>query len=113
MGKKPTKRAPQTSVVARRERMFLEHPELFYFSRAVRMLALEQGLSLVQVRTTAELSKSNFVLLLNTNNRRMPTLDTFYALADGLGVTPQRLIGKMEALAALEVGRGNGNGASL
>ena len=78
-------------------------PELGCYAVAVRRIAYDKGMSLEEAIERSKVSKSGFYAgMAGSGGRptRMPSLGTFFAVAEGLGVTPEDLIVQMRKEAA-------------
>lgn len=84
------------------QRLREAHPELQHLPDAVHRIAIRQKMPLASVITASGLSSSGFYAAMrNTEDfRRLPNLGTFFSLADALGVSPEKLLSEMRALAA-------------
>ena len=73
-------------------------PELGCYAVAVRRIAFDKGLSLEEAIKRSKVSKSGFYAGMagsGGTSTRMPSLGTFFAVAEGLGVAPEELIAQM------------------
>lgn len=78
--------------------MLKRFPELGFFPVAVRRIAYEKKLRMEDVIAKSGISKSTFYSSMVTREDtrfRIPTMGTFFAVADGLGVSPEELISVM------------------
>ena len=84
------------------QRLREAHPELQHLPDAVYRIARRQEMPLASVIAASGLSSSGFYAAMRNSKdfRRLPNLGTFFSLADALGVSPEKLLSEMRALAA-------------
>lgn len=70
-------------------------PELGCLGKAARRIALEKGLTLKEAREKSGISNSAWFSAMS--GKTLPSMETFFAIAYGLGVLPEELIGQMRA----------------
>lgn len=73
-------------------------PELGCYAVAVRRIAHDKGMSIDEAIRRSKVSKSGFYAGMagsGGNSTRMPSLGTFFAVAEGLGIKPEDLIVQM------------------
>lgn len=81
-------------------RLFERFPELGCFPVAVRRIAFEKDITMKQAIEGSHLSASAFFALVpgDAGKRgRIPSLASFLAIADGLGVSPEALLREMRS----------------
>lgn len=86
-------------------------PELGCYAVAVRRIAYDKGMSLDEAIKRSKVSKSGFYAgMAGSGGRptRMPSLGTFFAVAEGLGVKPEDLIVQMRKEAKKDKSKKNG-----
>lgn len=80
------------------ERAVERFPELGCFAVAVRRIVYEKGMTLDNAIKKSGISKSAwFAGMAGSGGKptRLPSLASFFAIADGLGITPEELIAAM------------------
>lgn len=72
-------------------------PELGCFAVAVRRIVYEKGMTLDNAIKKSGISKSAWFAGMAGGGKltRLPSLASFFAIADGLGITPEELIAAM------------------
>ena len=84
--------------VSHRRRAVERFPELGCFAVAVRRIVYEKGMTLDNAIKKSGISKSAwFAGMAGSGGKpsRLPSLASFFAIADGLGITPEELIAAM------------------
>lgn len=80
------------------------HPELDRLPAAVRRLALKNNLLLNDVIKNAGISSSSFFSYMQAGrdspHAPVPRIDSFFAIADGLGVSVEELLAEMRSVQA-------------
>ena len=79
-------------------------PELGCFAVAVRRIVYEKGMTLDNAIKKSGISKSAwFAGMAGSGGKptRLPSLASFFAIADGLGITPEELIAAMRTEAGV------------
>lgn len=82
----------------RAEKAVERFPELGCFAVAVRRIVYEKGMTLDNAIKKSGISKSAwFAGMAGSGGKptRLPSLASFFAIADGLGITPEELIAAM------------------
>lgn len=78
------------------------HPELDCFPAAVRRVALKNNLLLNDVIERSGISSSSFFSYMQSGRDSLrapvPRIDSFFAVADGLGVSVEDLLKEMRAI---------------
>lgn len=85
------------------------HPELGYIGKAVKRIAFSKDINLTKVCRRSGISESSFYAVVKVERdelSRAPSLDLFFAIADGLEVTPGYLLDTMVSEFAKEQGEG-------
>lgn len=76
----------------------ITHPELAYIGKAVRRIAFGKDTSLADICRRSGIGASSFYAIMKSEEdgfSRAPSIDLFFAIADGLEVTPGFLIETM------------------
>lgn len=71
------------------------HPELSFLPVTARRVACERNLTLREAIDRSGISPATWWAVLARKGERKPSLATFFGIADGLGITPERLITEM------------------